>query len=106
MPNKAVDQRVKQENLKDYRILVHAIVGRQKHLIGPLAIEKANRVEGLWVSDDLELIDIQKDPLLVLDDLVKEYSKLSGRAAVYFCRKAVAPIIKEKVLLPIPEVLK
>ncbi len=70
-------------------MLVKAIIRGQQVIIGPLAIEQANKVPGLQVSADLSVIKVTLAPKETLTKLVEQYEKLFGRASVEACKDAV-----------------
>lgn len=77
---------------RDLTLVVRAIVDEQKNIIGPLAIEEANKVVGLKVSDDLETIQVSGESKNVLADLVGQYEKLFGQASIEVCKDAVREV--------------
>jgi hypothetical protein len=63
----------------DYNKLITEIVKKQVDILGPdIAINKANKVAGLSVSDTGEVKSISGDPQAILQNLVNEYISLSG----------------------------
>jgi hypothetical protein len=73
----------------DTTALIKAIVRGQQSIIGPVAIDQANRVAGLNVSADLSKISFNGDNGTVLENLVRQYEKLFGRASVEACKESV-----------------
>jgi len=58
-------------------------------IIGPLAQEQANKVNGLTVSGDLTSIAISGNSRAILGDLVQHYEQIFGQASVEACKDAV-----------------
>ncbi len=73
----------------NFEALVKSIISQQELIIGPVAIEEANKVSGLKVSADLSSINIDGDGKVILENLVKQYASLFGRVSVEVCREAV-----------------
>ncbi len=75
-----------------YSKIVLEIVEEQSQIIGPIAVERANAVEGLkldWKSKSVELL---ADPRSVIDRLVEQYKQLFGQISVEVCREAVGKV--------------
>ena len=87
-------------------LLIKAIVSGQSLIIGPIAIEQANKVPGIQVSSDLSVVKVSEAGKEVLEKLVRQYERLFGRASVEACRDTVReslPPVSEKDL---PDILK
>lgn len=76
-------------NVSSTIAVVKAIIVEQKTIIGPMAIDQANRVSGLHVSPDLATIEVQGDGKFVISELVMNYKKLFGEAGVMACKEAI-----------------
>jgi len=67
------------EEKQDYQNLLSEIIAKQIVILGPnIAVLKARNVQGLTVSDDGKVTDIQGEPSVALQKLVDEYVNLSG----------------------------
>ncbi len=89
----------------NFEALIKSIISQQELIIGPVAIEEANKVSGLKVSHDLTSISIEGDGKVVLENLVKQYASLFGRVSVEVCKEAIltsAGVSKENL----PDILK
>ena len=75
----------------DYKTLVAAIVKEQSAIIGPIALDQANMVEGVAVTKDYD-VTISKDPIQVIDSLVQQYKALFGQISVEVCKEAVGRV--------------
>jgi hypothetical protein len=71
--------------------IIKVIIAHQAMIIGPLAIEQANKVIGLKVKDGINIsVEVKEgDPDTILTSLVKKYEELFGRASVEVCKDAV-----------------
>ena len=90
----------------DINLLIKSIIEKQSTIIGPLAIEQANKVVGVKVSADMGSIQVDGDPRQVLNNLVIQYEKIFGLASVEVCKDAVRevqPTVPQKEL---PEILQ
>ncbi len=80
-------------NNSDLVTLVRAIVSGQKQIIGPMAVDEANKVQGVVVSKNLDSIQISGESDQLLQNLVNQYEKLFGQASVEACKEAVKKIL-------------
>ena len=84
---------------------VSRIIKEQQSIIGPVAIDQANKVTGLQVggADDVKITGNKKE---VLNNLVNQYAKLFGRASVEVCKEAFSPYSDKIPSSDIPDILK
>lgn len=84
---------------------ISRIIKEQQSIIGPIAIDQANKVTGLSVGgeDDVKITGNRKE---VLTNLVNQYAKLFGRASVEICKEAFALYIDKIPVTDIPDILK
>lgn len=75
--------------------LAEKIIREQETIIGPVALEQAQKVPGLKVDPGLQNISIEGNKKEVLDKLVKQYELLFGQTSVEVCREAVKGIISQ-----------
>lgn len=71
--------------------LIKVIIEHQYTIIGPLAIEQANKVPGLKVSytDNVNIQLENADPKEILNNLVEKYKELFGNTSVEVCKDAI-----------------
>lgn len=74
-------------------LVVRSIVSDQVSIIGPMAIDEANKVPGLHVSSDLSSISSSGDFKNTLSELVKRYEQLFGRTSIEACRESIKKIL-------------
>jgi hypothetical protein len=89
-------------SLKDrgiYESIANIIVQEQKEVIGPVALRQAQDIEGIKVAHGKVTI-ISDDPKTAIDNLVKAYSELFGRASVELSKEAILELHVEKDKLP------
>ena len=86
-------------------ILVKAVVSEQKLIIGPMAIDEANKVSGLKISSDLKDVEVSGEAKIVLENLVGQYQKLFGQASVEACKDAIRPLLPKMKMEELPQVL-
>lgn len=85
--------------------ITKTIIDRQKMIIGPLAIDQAKSVSGLFF-DESNSITIKGDGKEILTKLVQQFETLFGQASVEACKDAVKEAgvtISDKDL---PDILK
>lgn len=84
---------------------ISRIIKEQQSIIGPIALDQANKVTGLSVGggNDVKITGNKKE---VLTDLVNQYSKLFGRASIEVCKEAFSPYADKIPVTDIPDILK
>jgi hypothetical protein len=84
------------------------IIKEQELIIGPIAWQEAEKVQGLHVLDEragqVELTN--GDPKEVVDRLVSQYERLFGRASHEVCRDAVKSMLTALDISQIPSSLR
>ena len=88
--------------------IVQRIIKEQELIIGPLAWREAKRVQGLKFKDaDPDSIALSgKNPQTTIDNLVKQYGRLFGRASEEVCRDAVKDLLADLPQDKIPASLR
>jgi hypothetical protein len=74
-----------------YAQIAIKIIESQEAIIGPVAIEQAERVNNLkvdWANHQVSVGGSNR--AAVIDDLVKQYKDLFGKISVEVCREAAA----------------
>lgn len=82
------------------------IIEKQETIIGPIALEQANKVNGLkinWTDREVSITGNQTD---VIEKLVEQYKHIFGQASVEACKEAVHSIIPQIPSNQIPPLLK
>lgn len=81
------------------------IIKEQEAIIGPIALDQAKKVSGLAVttSDDVKITGNKKQ---TLENLVKQFEKLFGKASVQVCKEAFEPFSEKIPQTDIPDILK
>lgn len=84
------------------------IIKSQEAIIGPVAIEQAQRVPHLKVewSKDNQQVEIEGDKTHVLDALVEVYKELFGQISVEVSKEAAASLVGQLPAGQLPETLK
>ncbi len=86
--------------------IVAKIIKSQEAIIGPVAIEQAQRVPHLKVDWDNQKIDIDGDESGVIDALVEVYKELFGQISVEVSKEAAAPLVSQVPAGQLPKALK
>lgn len=68
-------------------ILVIKIIKTQEGIIGPLAIEQAQKIPGLQLDWNNQKVEFKADKKSVLEALVKKYETIFGRTSLEVCRE-------------------
>jgi hypothetical protein len=67
-------------DIEQYKLLISEVIQKQIVILGPgIAVLKAKNIEGLSVTDDGKVVDIQGDPEVILKELVDRYVALAGQ---------------------------
>lgn len=90
--------------MKGYEQLAQAIIRHQEKIIGPLAWNEADKVDGLDYTQTGEVV-MKGDSKFILEALVRQYEKLFGQASVEACKDAVRPSLKNLQNVDLPEIL-
>ena len=85
--------------------LVDKIIKEQEEIIGPIAIEQAQKVPGIKIDNTSHQIAVEGDKKYILENLVMQYEKLFGPASIEVCRDAVKSIISQAPKDQIPQLL-
>jgi hypothetical protein len=85
--------------------IIKQIVQSQEAVIGPLAVDQARRVAGLRFESNGEAI-LTRNSKDVLNDLVKQYERLFGKASVEVCKDAVKEMKPHPNPEDLPDILK
>jgi hypothetical protein len=89
-----------------YAQIVEKIIKAQETIIGPVAIEQAQRVKGLHLDWDNHKITIDGDEADVVDNLVDVYKELFGQISVEVSKEAAASLLSQLQGDQLPEALK
>ena len=92
--------------MQEFEQAVKSIIAHQSLIIGPVAIEEANKVSGLKVSGDGQAVAITGDGKVVLESLVKQYASLFGRVSVEVCKEALISVSSSFSKENLPDILK
>lgn len=82
------------------------IIAEQESIIGPVALEQAKKVQGLSLDWKLRHVTLTGDKTQIIDNLVKQYESLFGRASIDACKEAVKNIITQVPQDQIPPLLR
>lgn len=89
-----------------YAQIVEKIIKSQEAIIGPVAVEQAQRVSGLQVDWAKHDIQIEGDEAKVVNDLVGVYEGLFGQISVEVSKEAAAPLLSKLDGKALPAALK
>ena len=84
---------------------VSKIIKEQQAIIGPVALAQAKKVTGLVIGegDDIKITGNKKQ---ILENLVKQFENLFGKASVQVCKEAFGPFSDKIPAAEIPDILK
>lgn len=81
------------------------IIKEQQAIIGPVALDQAKKVSGLTIAG-VDDVKISGDKKQVLENLVKQFEKLFGKASIQVCKDAFEPFLDKVPAAEIPDILK
>lgn len=82
------------------------IIQSQEGIIGPVAVEQAQRVDGMTVEWAAHKVTITGDKVRAVEDLIDKYKELFGQISVEVSRDAVAHLMLQLPADKIPRHLK
>ncbi len=88
-----------------YAKLVEKIIKEQETIIGPVALEQAQKVPGLSVDSNVAKISFTGDKKEIIEKLVKKYEELFGRTSIEVCKEAVRDLIPTASKDQLPQLL-
>ncbi len=89
-----------------FATLAEKIIEKQESIIGPIALEQANKVNGLKVNWQKHEVAIEGDQKGVIDKLIEQYEHLFGKASIEACKEAVKGIMNQVPQDQMPSLLK
>jgi hypothetical protein len=78
-----------------YGQIVLNIVRHQEAIIGPVAVEQAEHIPHLTLNWDKQEVEIDGDPVPVIDNLVRAYSRLFGKISVEVSKEAASSLLRQ-----------
>jgi len=73
--------------------LVEEIIKDQEGIIGPIALEQAQKVPGLKVDLGKHNVQFEGNQTDVIENLVEKYKEIFGQASVEVCKEAARKIL-------------
>lgn len=82
------------------------IIREQEKIIGPIALEQAGKVAGMTVDWGKHEVVIVGDEKKALEELVRKYQMLFGKASIEVCKEAIQPLSDKLTTSELPDILK
>lgn len=95
--------------MKNFEDVVQSIIKDQENVMGPLALEQANTVQGLQVDSKGNVkVSLTKptDAPDVLIKLVKKYEQFFGQASIEVCKDSIKKAGVSSDDKDLPEILR
>jgi hypothetical protein len=89
-----------------YAQIVEKIIKGQEAVIGPVAVEQAQRVEQLSIDWAKHEVSISGDPVKAIDALIDVYKELFGQISVEVSKEAAASILGQLPAEGLPQAFK
>jgi hypothetical protein len=86
--------------------LTEKIIKEQEGLIGPIALEQAQKVPGLSIDMQKHEITFSGNKTDIVEKLVEKYKELFGQASVEVCKDAVRSILSKVPKEQVPALLQ
>lgn len=86
--------------------MAESIIKEQEGIIGPIALEQAQKVHGLSIDWPKHEISFSGDKTEILEKLVEKYKELFGQASIEVCKDAVRTIIEKVPKEQVPALLQ
>ena len=78
-----------------YSQIAVKIIASQEAIIGPVAVEQAQRVAGLTVNWKEHQVTIEGNGVKILDELIAQYRELFGQISIEVCKEAASGLIDQ-----------
>lgn len=88
-----------------YGQVVEKIITEQEKIIGPIALEQAEKVQGLTVDLKKHEVKIDGSKKEILQKLVEQYQHLFGQASVEVCKDAAKDFVKKMPQGDVPSLI-
>lgn len=89
-----------------YAQIAVRIIQGQEAIIGPVAVEQAEQVEGLKIDWTQHQVAISGNEAGVLEKLIQKYKDLFGHISVEVSKQAAGSLMKQLPAEKLPESLK
>lgn len=86
--------------------MAEKIIKEQEGIIGPVALEQAQKVKGLQVDWQKHEVSFEGNKTDIVEKLVEQYQGLFGQASVEACKEAVRGIIADVPQNQLPPLLR
>lgn len=87
-----------------YTEAAEKIIREQRNIVGPLAVEQAEQVEGLKL--DGERVSLSGNQMDTLERLVEVYRELFGQTSVEVCKDATRSVFSRLHKEEVPQLLR
>jgi hypothetical protein len=78
-----------------FQQLAEKIIREQESIIGPVALEQAQKVPGLKIDLQNHAVQLEGDQRGIIESLIEKYRDLFGLASVQVCKDAARPLLTQ-----------
>ena len=89
-----------------YAQIVVKIIAGQEAIIGPVAVEQAQQVDGITVDWAKHEAEVSGNKVQAIEELINKYKELFGQISVEVSRQAAASLMSQLPADGLPAVLK
>ncbi|MDO8609883.1 MAG: hypothetical protein Q7R95_05005 [bacterium] len=86
--------------------MIVKIISEQENVIGPLAVEQAQKVNGLNVDWGNKEVTFSGDVKIITENLIKQYEKIFGQASIQICKEVASSFLDKLSKNEIPTILQ
>ena len=86
--------------------IVEKIISEQENIIGPIAVEQAQRVKGLKLNWPKHEIFFKGNESAIIEELIESYRDFFGQVSVEVCRHAAKKLASQLPIDQCPALLK
>lgn len=89
-----------------YSQIAVKIISGQEAIIGPVAIEQAEQVEGMHVDWGKQEVQIEGNKVQTIENLIEKYKELFGQISVEVSKQSAASLMAQLPVDGLPKTLR
>lgn len=89
--------------MEHYEQILYSIIKAQEAIIGPIAYDEARKTGLITIDPKTKQMEINGDPKIAIETLVKQYADLFGKISIEVSKEAALTYVsnlKETISLP------
>lgn len=89
-----------------YSQIAVKIISGQEAIIGPVAVEQAEQVEGMRVDWGKREVELEGNKVQIIEELIEKYKLLFGQISVEVSKQAAASLMSKLPADGLPKTLR